>query len=225
MTKFAAIVRRSMLSVFMVLFLIACVTKVESNTSFGEVLYMGMLISIGIYILFSTITIIVRLIKRIFMGKHDAMMSAYTDVPFFMGNLRIINYFRRISFWGMIMLLINVIVLNVPGRMIVGGPYSSDTFLYGYHGFLLWAIISLILLFIISILFFAIYLPHYGTGAYNVFQFIGKLLLADIATPFTVVKSFFSKKEEDKKSFGQVIRFITLAVFIVINAFAIIKTI
>ena len=47
MTKFAAIVRRVMLTLFMVLFIIACVTKAESNTSLGAVLYMGMLISMG----------------------------------------------------------------------------------------------------------------------------------------------------------------------------------
>lgn len=225
MTKFAAIVRRVMLTLFMVLFLIACVTKAESNTSLGAVLYMGMLISTGIYLLFSLISIIVRLIRRKRMGEGEAMMSAYTDTLLTLGNSNTISYFRRIAFWGTVMLLINVFVLHVPSRMIVGGPYSSDIFLKGYHGFLLWAPISLVVLFIISVLFFAFYLPHYGDGAYNVFQYIGKLILSDITTPFRVVKQFFSKSEDGKKSFAQIVRFITLLAFIVINVIAIIKTI
>lgn len=225
MTKFAAIVRKIMLALFMVLFLIACVTKTESNTSLGAVLYMGMLISAGIYLLFSLISIIVRLIRRKRMGESEAMMSAYTDTLLFQGNSNTISYFRRISFWGTIMLLVNVFVLHVTSRMIVGGPYSSDILLKGYHGFLLWALISLVFLFIISILFFAFYLPHYGTGAYNVFQYIGKLILSDIAAPIRVVKDLFSKNENGKKSFVQIFRFITMLTFIAINAIAVIKTI
>ena len=225
MTKFAAIVRRVMLTLFMVLFIIACVTKAESNTSLGAVLYMGMLISMGTYLLFSVISIIVRLIRRKRMGEGEAMMSAYTDTLLFLGNSNTISYFRRISFWGTVMLLINVFVLHVPDRMIVGGPYSPDIFLKGYHGFLLWALISLVLLFIISILFYVFYLPHYGTGAYNVFQYIGKLILADIMTPIRVVKNFFSKNEDGRKPFSQVLHFITLIVFIIVNVIAVIKTI
>ena len=225
MTKFAAIVRRIVLALFMILFLIACVTKAESNTSVGAILYMGMLISVGIYLLFSLISIIVRLIRRKRMGEGEAMVSAYTDTLIFMGNSNTISYFRRISFWGTVMLLINVLVLHVPSRMIVGGPYSSDVFLKGYHGFLLWAPISLVLLFIISILFFAFYLPHYGTGAYNVFQYLGKLILADITTPVRVVKDFFSKSKEGKKPFIQILRFTTMIVFIAVNVVAVIKTI
>ena len=225
MTKFAAIVRRIVLALFMILFLIACVTKAESNTSVGAILYMGMLISVGIYLLFSLISIIVRLIRRKRMGEGEAMVSAYTDTLIFMGNSNTISYFRRISFWGTVMLLINVLVLHVPSRMIVGGPYSSDVFLKGYHGFLLWAPISLVLLFIISILFFAFYLPHYGTGAYNVFQYISKLILSDISTPIRVVKDFFSKSKEGKKPFIQILRFTTMIVFIAVNVVAVIKTI
>ena len=73
--------------------------------------------------------------------------------------------------------------------------------------------------------FFAFYLPHYGTGAYNVFQYIGKLILSDIAAPIRVVKDLFSKNENGKKSFVQIFRFITMLTFIAINAIAVIKTI
>ena len=225
MTKFAAIVRRIVLSSFLILFLIACVSKAESNTAFGALLYMGMLISVGIYLLFSIISIIVRLIRRKRMGEYQATVSAYTDTLLVLGNSYTIDYFRKISFWGTIMLLINILVLQVPSRMIVGGPYSSDAFLRGYHGFLLWALISWILLFVISILFFAFYLPHYGTGAYNVFQYIGKILVSDLTTPVRVIKDIFSKNKEGKKTTAQVVPFLTLLVFLAINVIAVIKTI
>lgn len=64
MTKFGAVVRRIFLAIFMALFLVACVTKAESNTSFGSILYMGMLISGGIYFLFSVVSISIRVIRR-----------------------------------------------------------------------------------------------------------------------------------------------------------------
>ena len=225
MTKLAAIIRRTMLAILMTLFLIACVTKAESNTFFGLSLYMGMLISAGIYFLFSLASIIVRLIRRIRMSEHDAQVSAYTDTLLIIGNSNTIDYFRKLSFWGTIMLLIHIFVLNVPSRMIVGGPYSSDTFLRGYHGFLLWSLVSLVLLSIISILFFVFYLPHYGEGAYNVFQYFGKLIISDIATPFNVVKDFFFNRGEGKRFIFQLLRLITLIVFIIINIIAVIKTI
>ena len=156
MTKFGAVVRRIFLAIFMALFLVACVTKAESNTSFGSILYMGMLISGGIFFLFSVVSIIIRVIRGKKMDSHDSMTSAYTDVLMFLGNINTINYFRRISFWGTVMLLIYVFVMKIPSSMILGGPYSSDLYLKGYHGFLLWSAISLVILFFVTILFFCV---------------------------------------------------------------------
>lgn len=224
MTKFAAIVRRIVLSIFMVLFLIACITKAESNTQLGAILYIGMLVSIGIYILFSVISVIVRSIKRKQMDEHSAIVSAYTDTILFMGNSNVISYFRRIAFWGTIMLVVNIVALHVPRYLIVGGPYATDVVLKCYHGFLLWSLLSLVLLFIISLLFFAFYLPHYGTGANNVFQYVGKLFVADLLTPYRVIKNFFTKSE-GKKRFIKIFHLLTLIAFVAFNIVAIIKSI
>lgn len=159
------------------------------------------------------------------MERHDSVTSAYTDVLMFLGNINTINYFRRISFWGTVMLLINVFVMKIPSSMILGGPYSSDLYLKGYHGFLLWSVISLVILFFVTILFFAFYLPHYGDGAYNVFQYMGKQILYDFLTPFRVLKDCFTKDENGKRSFAAFVRLITMIVFIVVNIIAVIKTI
>ena len=223
MKKAASVIRGITLSIFMVLSLIACVTKADSTSDFGAMLYQGMLISMGIYLLFSIISIVVRLIQRKRMNEDDATKSAYTDVLIFIRNNDLIRYFRRIGLWGTLMLLVNIVVLHIPRSMIVGGPDSADVYLKGYHGFLLWSLISLCFTFVATLVFYAVYLPHYGTGAYNVFQYTGKVIIGDITAPVRVIQSFFAKNE--KKSFSKIVNFITMVVFIVVNSIAIIRTI
>ncbi len=74
-------------------------------------------------------------------------------------------------------------------------------------------------------MFYVFYLPHYGIGAYNVFQYIGKMFIADITTPFRVIKYSFKKKENGKFSVVAILRLLTMIVFIIENVIAVIKTI
>ena len=92
MTKFAAAVRRLMLSIFMIFLMIVCVLRLDGTSNLGAILYLVILGSIGIYLLFSLISIIVRLIKRIRMDEQTAMVSAFTDVLIFNKNANTINY-------------------------------------------------------------------------------------------------------------------------------------
>ena len=224
MTKFAAAVRRLMLSLFMIFLMIVCVLRLDGTSNLGAILYLVILGSIGIYLLFSLISIIVRLIKRIRMDEQTAMVSAFTDVLIFNKNANTINYFRRLAFWGTVMTIINIVAFNVSSDMLIGGPYATDLFLNKYHGFLLWSIISLVFLIIVSLIYFVVYLPHYGAGAYNIFQYSGKLFLADIATPFRVIKNLFSKDENGKRSFSQVFDFLTMLIFIIVNVIAVLAS-
>lgn len=162
MTKFAAAVRRLMLSIFMIFLMIVCVLRLDGTSNLGAILYLVILGSIGIYLLFSLISIIVRLIKRIRMDEQTAMVSAFTDVLIFNKNANTINYFRRLAFWGTVMTIINIVAFNVSSDMLIGGPYATDLFLNKYHGFLLWSIISLVFLIIVSLIYFVVYLPIMG---------------------------------------------------------------
>ena len=222
MTKFAALIRRILLTVSMILFLLLCVTNPDNTSSFGTILYAGLIFSFGGYLVFSILSIIIRIIRLLIMGKDNAMRTLYSDVLVFSPNSTVIHFFRRIAFWGSVMALINVVFLKVPWDMILEGS-SSDLYLKGYHGFLFWSVVSLIIMFIISIFHFIFYLPHYGSGVYNVFQYIGKLIISDISCPVRVINRFFDSSQE--KSLYNYISFITMIVFIIINVIAIIKTI
>ena len=223
MTKIAAFIRRALLTISIILFLLLCVTKLDSTSTLGALLYVGVTFSFGGFLAFSILSIIIRGIRLLIMGKENAMRTVFSDVLVFSHNSSVIHFFRRVSFWGSVMAIINVVFLNVPRSMIYDGPYSPDLYLKGYHGFLLWSVVTLVIMFIISLLHFAFYLPHYGSGVYNVFQYTGKLIKSDVTCPIRVINLFFDASR--KKSFYNYFSFITMIVFIIINVIGIIKTV
>lgn len=85
--------------------------------------------------------------------------------------------------------------------------------------------IALVVFFILSVLFFIFFLPHYGEGTYTSVQYMGKMIVQDLITPFRVIKNLFSKAENGKKPAMYVIDFVIMVAFIAVNALAIIMTI
>ena len=225
MKKIAAFLRRMLLSIFLLSLLILCVSRIDTKTGNGSLILFVAFCSCVLYLLVSIISILVKLIRKTRMDERDAMMDAFTGVLLVTKNNNLYSVFRRISFWGTIMLLIHIFILRTNIEQITIGPYSSDTFLFRYHGFLLWSPIALFITFIVSILFFIFYLPHYGEGAYGVFAFIGKLFLADLATPIRIIKGLFSKNQNGKTIFSNIIYITIMIIFIVTSVISIIKTI
>ena len=222
MIKFAALLRRILLSITTVLGLILCVFRASPITSLGSFLVYGILGGGTLYVIVSLISLLVRLIRRKQMDESDQMKDSFLAAITYRKNGYTINFFRRLSFWGTIMMVVNFAACNVTTSMIFSGPYVSSAFISGYHGFLLWSFVGLLFFIILSLLFWAFYLPHYGDGAYNIFQYTGKLLVADITTPIRILKSFFRKDKDGSKSKGGPIGFVFMIIFIVVNAIAII---
>ncbi len=155
------------------------------------------------------------------MDESDRLRESFMGSLTYRRNGRVLNYFRHLSLWGTVMLIVNVIALHLSSGMLIGGPYSNDMVLFVYHGFLLWSMLALPVSFIFSLAYMLLYLPRVGEGLYNVFQIIGKLIAADFSAPFRVVRTFVSK-DWGKKNF---VGLITMIIFIVMNVFAIIKSI
>ena len=220
MKQFAAVLRIILLSITMILGMILCVLRADPSTALGSYLVRGTLGGGALYFVVALISFLIRLISRKRMDESGQMTDSFMGVLTYQNNGNTLHFFRRLAFWGSIMMIVNITVLNVPSNLIIGNQYSSNAFLAGYHGFLLWSFNGLILLFILSLLFWAIYLPHYGDGAYNIFQYTGKLLVSDIVAPFTILKSFFTKNEDGSKRKGAVLGLVVMFVFIVVNAIA-----
>lgn len=219
MKKFAAGLRSILLAVAMIAGLVICVLHAKVETTSGSLLALVFLGAGALYLFVSIISIIVRLISRAHMDERDLMMDSFTGVLIYLKNGNMLHLFRRLSFWGTIMLIVNVEAFNVTSNMVAGGPYSPDIFLAGYHGFLLWSLIALIVSFILSLIFWAVFMPHHGRGAYNIFQYTGKMIVSDITAPFRVIKSFFS--HDGKKN---VIGLIVMIAFVVVNVIAVLKS-
>ena len=222
MKQFAAALRRILLSITMILGLILCVLRPDLNTALGSLLVLSLLGGGALYFVVAIISLLVRLISRKRMDETDQMKDSFMGVLIYLKNGYTLHFFRRLTFWGTIMMIVNIAVFNVTSNMIVDGPYSSNAFLSGYHGFFLWSFIGLIILFVLSLFFWSIYMPHYGEGAYNIFQYTGKLIVNDIMTPINILKSFFKKNEDGSKSKGDVLGLFVMIIFIVVNAIAII---
>lgn len=220
MKKFAAVLRSILLAIAMIAGLVICVLHAKVETTSESLLSLIFLGAGALYFFVAFISLIVRFISRARMDERDQMMDSFTGVLIFSKNGNMLHYFRRLSFWGTIMLIVNVAAFHVTTNMLIGGPYSADAFLKGYHGFLLWSLLALIISFVLSIIFWAVYLPHYGEGVYNVFQYTGKMIVSDITTPFRIIKSFFSS--DHKKNW---VGLITMILFIVVNVIAVLKSI
>ena len=152
------------------------------------------------------------------MDEMGQMKDSFGGVLVYQKNYNALHYFRRLSFWGTIMLLVNIAAFDLNFDMLTGGPYSNDALLSCYHGFLLWALIALVS-FVLSVIFWAVYMPHYGEGVYSIFQYIGKLFVSDGTVPFRIIKSIFEREHKD------IIGFITMGTFIGVNIIAILKSI
>lgn len=174
-----------------------------------------------LYVFTSVLSIIVRIIRRKIIDKHSAMTEAFQDTLIVSKNIRVISFFRALSFWGTVMLLINYFVLNVPASMFFGGPFSSNAFLSAYHGFLFWSLLALILTFVVSVIFACLWMPHYGDGAYSAFQIIKKFASADMAILFREIKYYVMDKKEGRKDHSRLFRLIIIVLFIIINVLAV----
>ena len=219
MKKFATILRNVLLAITLLTGLIICIfhIKPETTSAFDALLLLIFSGAGALYIIVSLISMLVRHIRRARMEETDQMKDTFRSIVIYRKNYNMLNFFRRISFFGTIMLIINLTVFSIPNTMIIGGPYSTDVFLSGYHGFLLWSLIALVASFILSVIFFAVYMPHYGTGAYNIFQYCGKLFLSDVTAPLRIIKSFFNS--DNKNWLGLT----TMIIFILVNVIAILK--
>lgn len=219
MKKFDAGLRSILLAITLATSLVICVQHARVETTFDYLLALVLLGSSALYLLVSAISLVVRAISRARMDESDRMKDTFTGAFIYNKYGKLIDYFRRLSLAGTIMFIVNVVAFNVTSDMVIGGPYSSDIFLAGYHGFLLWSFIALLFSFVLSLIYFALYLPHYGEGTYNIFQYTGKLIVSDIIAPLRIIKSFFgSGKKKDW------IGLITIAIFIVVNIIAILKS-
>ena len=216
--KVAAWLRSILLAITMITGLVMCVLHVDFETTSGALLLLVLFGAGALYLLVSIISLIVRMISRARMNETARMMDSYTGALVYLKNGNTIHYFRRLSFWGMIMLLVNIIAFNITSNMLIGGPYSPDAFLSGYHGYLLWSLIALAIAFILSLIFWAVFMPHYGEGTYNFFTYIGKLIVSDIMVPIRIIQSCFSSKKKDW------IGLATMIAFIAVNVIAILKS-
>ena len=219
MKKFASWLRCIFLAVTMIIGLVICVFRDKIETTSGKLLILVFLGASALYLLVSIISIIVRCINRAHMDERNKIIDSFNGALIYSRNINILHFFRRLSFWGTIMLIVNIVALNVSINMIIGGPYSSDTFLSGYHGYLLWSLIAFVVSFVLSVIFFVVYMPHYGEGAYNFFQYTGRMILSDITEPIRIIKSIFSS---DKI---KIVGLITMIIFIIVNVIAVLKSI
>lgn len=135
MKSFAAFTRRLFLLLFALLSLIFCVAKLDISKGVGRIIFLGMVGTGVIYFIIALLSVIIKSIGRGRIDERNAMMDAYTSVLIYSKNSNLLNLFRRVAFWGTIMLLINIFGLRIPFTMICGGPYSENVFLKGYHGF------------------------------------------------------------------------------------------
>lgn len=204
--------------------LILCVTRADSGTTPGAVLLLCSFGSGCLYAVVSLISLIVRLFRRGRLAESDAMKDSFMGVLLFRKNGNTINFFRRLAFWGTLMAIVNVFALDISGEMIAGGPYSTDAFLAMYHGFLFWSMLALIVAFPLSLLFWRIYMPHYGTGAYNIFQYMGKIIWNDVTVPIAIIRSFFTKDKGGSREKGRRFSLTVMMLFIAVNAIAIFKS-
>ncbi|MGI6174142.1 MAG: hypothetical protein ACOYI8_09650 [Christensenellales bacterium] len=220
MKRFAAGLRRVLLSIAMIIGLVLCVSRANIKTASGALLTLLFVGAGGLYLVVSVISLIVRVICRAHMDERNQMIDSFTGVLTYSKNGNVLHFFRRLSFWGLIMLVFNVTALDIPSSMIIGGPYSTDAFLLGYHGFLHWSLVALVISLVLSIIFWAVYLPHYGDGTYNIFQYTSRLIAGDITAPFRIIKTFFgSDKRKD------IIGLITMSTFIIVNVVGVLKSV
>ncbi len=222
MKKLAAYLRSILLTITIIAGLVICVVhaKIEIIATTKS---LPVLIFIGagtLYLVVALISLIVRIICRSRMDERDQMMDSFTGVLVYLRNGNTLYFFRRLSFWGTIMLMVNIAAFDLTSNTFIGDSFSPDVFLSGYYGFLLWSLIALIVTFILSIVFWSVYMPHYGEGTYNVFQYVGKIIVSDITVPFRIIKSAFGN---DKKK--DIVDLTTMITFIVINAVAILKSV
>lgn len=220
MKKFAAALRWILLAITMITGMVICVLHPKIESTACSLLALVILASGALYLLVSFISLLVRFISRARMDESDRMRDSFTGVLVYSKNRNVLDYFRRLSFWGTIMLFVNIIAFNLTADMVLGGPYSPDAFLAGYHGFLLWSLLALIVLFVLSVVFLVVYMPHYGTGANNFFQYTGKMIISDIIAPFSIIKNFFNRDGNK-----DVVGLITILVFVAVNIVAIMKSI
>ena len=220
MKKFASVLRSVLFTIAMISGLAVCISRTTADTSWGLVLALTMFGSAGLYLIVSFLSVVAKLINRARTDKRGRMIDSFTGAVSFQRNARVLNYFRQLSMWGTLMLFINIAALGLTSGMVIGGPYSSDIFLFIYHGFLLWSLLALIVSFVFSILFWIVYMPHYGENAYGLFTYIGKIIAGDFICPFRIIRSFVAKDEKKK-----VIGMITMVAFIAVNVIAIMKSV
>ena len=224
MKEFAAFLRRILLAFVTVLALLLCITR-SSELPFKKIVFLILIVFAALYIFISIISLLVRSKSRKNMNETDQMKDAVMGVLSYNKNGNVINYFRRLTFWGAVMAVVNFLVFKTSIGMIIGISFPEDKILSGYYGYLLWSIIGIVLFFILSLLFWTVYMPHYGKGAYTIFQYTGKMIVIDVIFPIMIILSFFGKTADGSKKDRKIVGLLTMVLFIAINSFAVIKQI
>lgn len=220
---FASFVRWLLLNISLILLMFVCVTRIGSASEKGAMAYgITLLAAIG-YLAFSLICLLIGFISRIIKDDNDAMIDTLMETAATIRNKRSIDCFRKIAFWGCIILLVALFLLKVPFNLIYGGPYESDLIQRAWHGLLLWSLITYPVMIIISSIYWALYMPHFGEGTYTFFQHLVKELVSDITEPIEIVRRLFDRERENK--LGLIIDFVVMIFFILLNIAGIIKTI
>ena len=180
-----------------------------------------------IYLLISVISIVAHQARRFSLDEQERLKSDLMDISAVYPNIQVINYFRRIALWDALLVALVVYALGVPMTTILSESSRGSAMADIYCGFLLWGPLFLVILFVLSLVFWACYIPHGGDKGYTFAKFVTSLIVSDFMEPYLVVKDLFFGKGDvaeqgldvfDARSRpALLLRFATMLLFIIVN--------
>lgn len=212
MTGFGAKLRNFLFCVVMISSLIAFV--LPSSGKIYDYSSVVAILSTIVYVIVGLISIIVKSIRRARMDETDKMKEALLGFVVTLDESAVVDFFRRLTFWGFIALA----VISAAGLDITKLSQNENVYIQSANNFYGWALLAFIFSFVVSILHWIFYMPHMGEGSYTIFQYLGKLLKADILTPFRVIKNLFSPDAPRGRS---IFYFLVMVLFIAFVAFCV----
>ena len=190
--------------------------KITSAVISGDNLLLRIVGILGIlYILVLGISLLFRLFRPV-LGENAKLKLAFLSVLYTSKNLRLIKLIRKISFWGVVVLLGLVISKKLSINDLTDWSKVPTIFGEYFKGFLAWSVVMLAVSTILSLLYDILYLPREGEGVYP----IPVVFLKDIVGSFKITYKCITtwvpaKNSGGKTSLWQLIRFILTKVFIV----------
>ena len=212
MVNFGAVLRRILLCVAMAGSLFANIIPFRGPAY--DLLYLAAGCSIFLYLIIGVLSILIRIVRTIRMDEFEKMKDTLLITVITDPNSDVINFFRRLSFWG----AISLFAAEAFGVNVQGLSQNGNMFFQSYSGFFTWTIFAFFCSFLISVIYWIFYIPHGGEGSYTIFQYIWKLLVADILTPFRTIKNLFSRDMPRGRS---LFYFIVMIVFILYHVICI----